>query len=84
LDPVGGMYVLDDQSTLFTCPAHTPSSPFPSASVLTHRFLSYGCSSCFPEEGTMAGWGMAAGCPGTPDPSIKDGWVNLKAGWEQH
>ena len=27
----------------------------------------------------MAGWGMAAGWPGTPEPSIRDGWVNLKA-----
>lgn len=25
----------------------------------------------------MAGWGMAAGWPDTPEPSIRDGWVNL-------
>lgn len=28
----------------------------------------------------MAGWGMAAGWPGTPEPSIRDGWENLQAG----
>lgn len=30
----------------------------------------------------MAGWGMAAGWPGTPEPSIRDGCVNLEAGEE--